>query len=73
MLLDKKVGFLFNDFHENSGDIPTEDMKFSSLNIHKQGQTSKYVSKPKTTHNNQIATPLETNTTHRLTKTYPNH
>ena len=38
MLLDKKVGFLFNDFHENSGDIPTEDMKFSSLNIHKQGK-----------------------------------
>jgi len=33
MLLDRKVGYLFNDFHEN-GDYPTEDVKFSSLNIH---------------------------------------
>lgn len=38
MLLDKKIGYLFNDFIEMVGEFPAEDVKFSSLNIHNSGK-----------------------------------
>lgn len=37
MLLDRKVGYLFNDFHEG-GEYPTEDVRFSSLTLHSGGR-----------------------------------
>ena len=41
MLLDKKIGFLYFDFHTNQDSdlYENEDFKFSSLNIHPSGKT----------------------------------
>lgn len=38
MLLDKKIGYLFHDFHEMTGEFLQDDFKFSNLNISKTGK-----------------------------------
>lgn len=38
MLLDKKIGYFYNDFHDSAAEFVHDDFKFNNLNIHKSGK-----------------------------------